>query len=67
MSSRTVEDHTNLPWEGHRIQFRAELYNATNTRNFGLPQGRINAASFLDQWALDGGNRRILLGLRYAF
>ena len=53
--------------EGQNLQFRAELYNATNTRNFGIPTGIINSADFLYQWGTDGGNRRILLGLRYTF
>jgi hypothetical protein len=54
--------------EGHKIQFRAELYNATNTRNFGTPNTFVNSgASFLNQWATNGGNRRIVMGLRYTF
>ena len=53
--------------EGQNLQFRAELYNATNTRNFGIPTGTVNSADFLYQWGTDGGNRRILLGLRYTF
>jgi hypothetical protein len=51
----------------HVIQLRVEMFNATNTRNFGIPDGRINSASFLNQWATDGGNRRIWLALRYVF
>jgi hypothetical protein len=51
----------------HKIQFRAEMYNATNTRNFGIPEARVNSANFLNQWGTDGGNRRIILGLRYTF
>jgi Carboxypeptidase regulatory-like domain len=54
--------------EGHNIQFRAEFFNLTNTRNFGTPNTFANAgANFLNQWATDGGNRRILMGLRYTF
>ena len=53
--------------ERQRIQLRAEMYNATNTRNFGIPEARVNSANFLNQWGTDGGNRRILLGLRYTF
>ena len=29
---------------GQNIQFRVEMFNATNTRNFGIPDGRINSA-----------------------
>ena len=49
------------------IQFRLELFNATNTRNFGIPEGRVNATSFLDQWSTDGGGRRIWVAVRYVF
>ncbi len=53
--------------ENQRIQFRAEFNNATNTRDFGIPEGRVNSANFLNQWGTNGGNRRIVLGLRYIF
>ncbi len=54
--------------EGHNLQFRAELYNLTNTRNFGTPTSTINSgANFLNQWATNGGNRRIVMALRYTF
>ena len=43
---------------GHNIQIRIEMFNATNTRNFGIPDGRINSTNFLNQWSTDGGNRR---------
>jgi len=53
--------------ESRMLQFRTEFYNTTNTRNFGIPEGRVNSANFLNQWGLDGGNRRIVLALRYVF
>jgi hypothetical protein len=54
--------------EGQIVQFRAEFYNATNTRNFGTPNTFVNAgANFLNQWATNGGNRRIVMALRYTF
>ncbi len=49
------------------IQLRIEMFNATNTRNFGIPDGRVTAAGFLNQWSTDGGNRRIWTALRYTF
>jgi len=52
---------------GQNIQLRIELFNATNTRNFGIPEGRINSTNFLNQWGTDGGNRRIWAALRYVF
>ena len=54
--------------ENVRIQFRADMFNAFNSRNFGIPTGAINSgANFLNQWATNGGNRRIVLGARLAF
>ncbi len=53
--------------ENQRLQIRADFFNLTNTRDFGVPEGRINNANFLNQWGTNGGNRRIILGLRYVF
>ena len=50
-----------------RFQVRADMFNVLNTRNFGVPEGRINAPNFLNQWATNGGNRRIILGARIVF
>jgi hypothetical protein len=52
---------------GHNMQIRIEMFNATNTRNFGIPDGGINSANFLNQWATNGGNRRIWAAVRYTF
>jgi carboxypeptidase family protein len=53
--------------ENQRLQLRAEFNNATNTRDFGIPEGRVNSSNFLNQWGTNGGNRRIVIGLRYIF
>jgi hypothetical protein len=53
--------------EGHHFQFRLEMYNMTNTRNFGIPEARVNNTGFGNQWGTDGGNRRIFFALRYTF
>ena len=53
--------------EGQNIQFRAEMYNSTNTRNFGIPTGSVSSPDFLNQWGTDGGNRRVVMALRYQF
>ena len=51
-----------------RFQLRVDLFNALNSRNFGIPNGTINSgANFLNQWATNGGNRRIILGARLVF
>ena len=53
--------------ESHQVQFRLDMFNMTNTRNFGIPDGRIISTNFLNQWATDGGNRRVWVALRYTF
>lgn len=54
--------------ESVRFQIRVDMFNALNRRNFGVPEGRRNAgAAFLNQWATNGGNRRIILGARLVF
>jgi hypothetical protein len=51
-----------------RIQIRADIFNSFNSRNFGIPNGAFNSgANFLNQWATNGGNRRIVLGARLTF
>jgi len=53
--------------ESQNLQIRAEFYNLTNSRNFGMPDGNMTSANFLNQWGTDGGNRRVVMGLRYIF
>jgi hypothetical protein len=51
----------------HVLQFRFEMYNATNSRDFGVPEGRLNSAAFLNQWGTNGGSRKIWGAVRYTF
>jgi hypothetical protein len=55
--------------EGRILQFRADMFNMPNHRNFGIPNASANATAFnfLNESATDGGNRRIFFSLRYAF
>lgn len=53
--------------ENTRLQLRADMFNATNTRNFGIPTAAVNSGAFLNQWTTNGGNRRIVLGARLVF
>ncbi|MDQ2938315.1 MAG: hypothetical protein M3R67_12540, partial [Acidobacteriota bacterium] len=53
--------------ENQKLQIRADFYDATNTRDFGIPEGRVNSTQFLNQWGTNGGNRRVIVGLRYVF
>ncbi len=63
----SVSKTTRLFGERHRLQFRVDFFNLTNTRNFGIPEARITNPGFLDEGSTDGGNRRIFLGLKYSF
>jgi hypothetical protein len=54
-------------FEGHRFQVWAAFYNLSNTRNFGIPESRINSVNWGNQWGSDGGNRRVVMALRYVF
>jgi len=54
--------------ENVRVQFRADMFNAFNLRNYGIPNSTITAgANFLNEGATNGGNRRIILGARLVF
>jgi hypothetical protein len=53
--------------ENQKLQIRADFYNATNTRDFGIPNSTITNSGFLNQWGTNGGNRRVIVGLRYVF
>jgi hypothetical protein len=53
--------------ERFKLQLRTDMFNLTNTRNFGIPDARINSAAFLNQWNTDGGRRRIQVGARIVF
>jgi hypothetical protein len=53
--------------ENVRAQFRADMFNATNTRNFGIANSIVTSGAFLNQWTTNGGNRRIILGARLVF
>jgi hypothetical protein len=53
--------------EGHTLQFHANFFNATNTRDWGIPDAVITSANFLNEGANEVPARRIQLGLRYTF
>jgi Carboxypeptidase regulatory-like domain len=53
--------------ENVRLQLRADMFNATNTRNFGIPTASVISGAFLNQWTTNGGNRRIIVGARLVF
>ena len=53
--------------ESVNLQYRCEFYNSTNTRNYGIPEARVNSTAFGLEGNTDGGNRRIVMGLRLTF
>jgi Carboxypeptidase regulatory-like domain len=53
--------------ENQKIQLRADFYNLTNTRDFGIPNSTVTNSGFLNQWGTNGGNRRVIVALRYVF
>jgi Carboxypeptidase regulatory-like domain/TonB dependent receptor/TonB-dependent Receptor Plug Domain len=57
----------NTRFGGKNVQLRAEMFNATNTRNFGIPEGRVSSTNFLNQWGTNGGSRVIWLSGRFTF
>src|SRR5581483_1095725 len=53
--------------EGHQLTLRADAFNLTNTRNFGIPNATVTNAGFANEKTTDGGNRRMFLSIRYSF
>ncbi len=53
--------------ESNTLQYRCELYNSSNTRNYGIPESRVNSTAWGLEGNTNGGNRRIVMGLRYTF
>lgn len=52
--------------EKYRLEFRAEMFNFTNTPNFGLPNGTLNSPS-AGQITGAGDPRIVQFGLKLAF
>jgi hypothetical protein len=56
-----------MPFEGHRLQFRGELFNAFNHVNFYNPSLDINSTSTFGELQSAFPARVIQLSLRYSF
>jgi hypothetical protein len=56
-----------LPWEGHRLQFRAEAFNAFNNVNFLNLSLDANSPSNFGQFTSAGAPRVMQFALRYEF
>jgi hypothetical protein len=53
--------------ENQLFQIHANFFNATNSRDWGIPEGTYNSPAFLNEGAIEAQNRRIQVGLRYTF
>jgi hypothetical protein len=56
-----------LPWEGHRIQFRAEAYNAFNNVNFIQPSLALSNPGIFGEYQNTTPPREMQFALRYEF
>jgi hypothetical protein len=56
-----------MPWEGHRLQFRWEMFNAFNHPTFGLPGVNINGTTFGRITSTQSTAREMQFALRYDF
>jgi hypothetical protein len=56
-----------LPWEGHRIQFRAEAYNAFNNVNFIQPSLALYNPTTFGEYQSTMPPREMQFALRYEF
>jgi hypothetical protein len=56
-----------LPWEGHRLQFRAEAFNAFNNVNFYNPSLSLTAPSTFGEFQSVTDPRTMQFALRYEF
>ncbi len=56
-----------LPWEGHRIQFRAEAYNAFNNVNFIQPSLSLQSPGAFGEYQNTTPPREMQFALRYEF
>jgi hypothetical protein len=56
-----------LPWEGHRLQFRAEAFNVFNNVNYSNPSLSLQAPGTFGEFQGVGDPRVMQFALRYEF
>lgn len=56
-----------MPFEGHRLQFRAEAFNAFNNVNFLDPSLRLDRSAIFGEYQRAYPARVMQFGLRYEF
>jgi hypothetical protein len=63
-----IQKNFNLPWEGHRLQIRADAFNVFNHNAFGLPDVNFNSSSTFGQITTSATEARELqFAIRYDF
>jgi len=53
--------------EHQSFQLRLDIFDISNTRNFGIPEARINNPGFAHQESTNGGGRTMYAAARYTF
>jgi len=56
-----------LPWEGHRLQFRGEAFNALNNVNFQNPSLSLATPAKFGEFQAALPARVVQVSLRYQF
>jgi hypothetical protein len=56
-----------MPWEGHRLQLRADAFNVFNRNVFGLPNANINSSNFGVITTSASAPRELQFAIRYDF
>lgn len=54
-----------MPWEGHRLQIRADAFNAFNHNSFGQPNANINGTTFGQITTSASAAREFQFAIRY--
>ncbi len=63
-----LQKNFRLPWEGHRLQLRADAFNAFNHNAFNLPASNFNSPSTFGQITSSATSPRVIqLAIRYDF
>jgi hypothetical protein len=56
-----------MPWEGHKLQFRWEVFNATNTANWGVPSSDVRNVAAFGRVIAARDMRQMQFALKYLF
>ena len=62
-----LQKNFRLPWEGHRLQLRADAFNVFNKNFFNLPNANINSSAFGQITTSASSPRELQFAIRYDF